>query len=187
MRTEQNRTELSVRFCQFSVLCASSEPNFGITTRNPLVRDQYRSILDQSSNSITCITKPTYHLIVSVHFSELSTIWENDRRMPSRASRAACSLAPNLNLLNVNRQWYLVMNRMLISHRFIVQSEELPMRMYAGRSDGSDSGFSYSGDSLVNLSSSTRTDLVFSSNLHLDLRIHLQNAYLYDRRRYREL
>lgn len=41
-----------------------------------------------------------------VHFDELSVIWENDRRIPSPASRRAWAVARNLNPVNVHSWWY---------------------------------------------------------------------------------
>lgn len=147
------------------------------------------------------VTKPSYDPIAPAHFAELSNIWENNRRIPTIASRVAWSLARNLNPINVNSWWY---RRKVVAKKFkikipddsyeldvgtpplvIVKSEELPRAIYAPESASSDPALpnSGAGDTLVDLSSSTcaESDLVAStknSPKHTDTA--LKDAYIHD-------
>ena len=116
------------------------------------------------------ITKFNHDPIAPVHFEELSIIWENDRRIPSRASRIAWSLARNLIPINVNSWWY---RRKVIAEKFGISIpggsyEQQPTPMHAAESVRSDAAFPpnpISDDTLVDSSSSTCSDVVFSNKM----------------------
>lgn len=145
------------------------------------------------------ITKHTYDPIAPVHFEELSNIWETDRRIPTRASRNAWSLARNLNPINVNSWWY---RRRVVAQKFRIKIprdsyeldvgtpplvvgklKELRMSIYPPGSAYSDPAFPISGtgDTLLDLSSSTCADLAASNkNLFGDSDTPGKGAYIHD-------
>ena len=147
------------------------------------------------------VTKPNYDPIAPVHFEELSNIWENDRRIPTAASRTAWSLARNLNPINVNSWWY---RRKVVAKKFkikipgdsyeldvgipplvVVKLEELPTSICATKSAGSDPAFTDSnsgaGDTLVDLSSSTCAEPVTATkNISDHTDTTKKDAYIHD-------
>jgi hypothetical protein len=142
------------------------------------------------------MTKPNYNPVAPVHFEELSYIWDNDRRIPTIASRNAWSLARNLNPMNVNSWWY---RRKVVAKKLkikiprdsyeldvgtpplvVVKLEELPMPISPPSSDSA-SPNSGAGNTLVDLSSSTCADLVTSNKkLSENTDSSAKGAYIHD-------